>query len=413
MKRFAKRLEGRELLLGLVVAAIGAVLAWVAWSSVNGVPLQQRYEVNAVVPADSPILKPGDSVRVAGRFAGLVTEVEPYEGNVRVTAELRPAFAPIGNDARANVKVRSIVYLTYLELFPGDVEDPMPEGGTIPLARSGSGVDLLEVAQIFDERARSSLQDVATGAGVGLAGRGRDVNAALADLAALMPELTSQTRAIVERDGSIARIVGGAARIARGLTGERAGDVAELIGSASSVATALASRGEELGEAIELLRPFEDELLATAPLADPVLDDAAVAADALRPAARKLVAALPQVNELLALGDELRTETIRLTDAINPVLAAAAPVLHDLRPTVASIKPLLGPLNTLIDGVSPYRRDIRLAGEGIVSATSVKVPVGQTAANSIALRFAPVLTCHRPRAPYPDPGEALGHSESC
>ena len=64
------RLEGRELLLGCVVAAVGLAMAWVAWESVNGVPLQNRYEVKVEVPSSSPILKRGDAVRIAGRYGG-------------------------------------------------------------------------------------------------------------------------------------------------------------------------------------------------------------------------------------------------------------------------------------------------------------------------------------------------------
>lgn len=410
VRKTVRRFEGRELLLGLLVAAVGGVFAWVAWASVDGVPLQDRYEVKIEVAPDSPIVKSGDAVRVAGRLAGFVTEVEPHNGNVLISTELRPEFAPLGSDARANVKVRSIIYLTYVELFPGNVDDPMPEGSTIPLARTSNGVDLLEVAQLFDEEARAALQDTVVSAGVGFAGRGTDLNAALVDLGELMPDLTSQTEAVVSRDGAIARIIGGTARISRGLSGGSPDDVAALLTSGSAVVGALAAREVELGDSIELLRPFEDEFLATAPLADPLLDDAGRAITALEPATEEIAKALPQINELFRRGDELRTETIRLTDQINPVLAAATPVLRDLRPTVASIKPLLGPLRTVVEGVAPYSRDIRLAGKGLVSATSTKVPVGQTAANAVALRFAPILTCHHARDPYPEPGESLNNS---
>src|SRR5215218_867907 len=103
VRRSAQRIAGHRVLLGLVVAAIGIALGVVAWQSVNGVPFQDRYRIVAEIGADSPILKEGDSVRVAGRFAGLITSVEPDDGAVRVTAELRPEFAPIGNDARARV----------------------------------------------------------------------------------------------------------------------------------------------------------------------------------------------------------------------------------------------------------------------------------------------------------------------
>jgi ABC-type transporter Mla subunit MlaD len=413
VRRTTQRFEGRELLLGLVVAGIGGLLAWVAWASVNGVPLQDRYEVMVEVAADSPILKPGDTVRVAGRLAGLITDVEPDEGHVLVTAELRPDFAPIGTDARANVKVRSIVYLTYLELLPGDVDDPMPEGGTIPLARSGSGVDLLEVVQVFDHRARAALQDMVTSGGVGLAGRGEDVNATLQDLGAASADMTSQLQAATSRPGAVAAIIRGSAQAFHGLRGADASDFGGLVVEASAVAGTIAARDAELADSLELLRPFEDEVLRAAPLADPLLEDSAAAARELTPAARELAKALPDVNRVLALGDRIRTETARLTAAIDPVLVAAAPILHDLRPTVASIKPLLGPLRRLVDGVAPYARDIRLAGKGIVAATSNSVPEGQTAAGNPALRFAPIFTCHRAREPYPEPGEPLEHSQSC
>jgi ABC-type transporter Mla subunit MlaD len=409
----ARRFKGHELLLGLIVAAIGLLMAWVAWVSVNGIPLQNRYEVKVEVAADAPILKKGDSVRVAGRFAGLITDVEPDDGHVLVTAELRPEFAPIGNDARANVKVRSIIYLTYLELFPGDVDDPMAEGGTIPLARSGSGVDLLEVVQLFDKKARTAIEDGVTSAGTGVAGRGEDLNATLADLGAAAPDFTSQVQAATSDPGAIAAIISGAARTARGLRGSGGEDFGGLVVAGSSVVGAIAAHEVELGDAIELLRPFEDEVAVAASLADPLLTDAAAAAEELNPAAQALAKALPEVNKVLALGDQIRIETARLTEAINPVLAAAAPVLHDLYPTVASIKPLLGPLRTLVDGVAPYTHDIRLAGRGIISATDNSIPFGQTAPGNPALRFAPVLTCHRARDPYPKPGATLEHSQPC
>lgn len=413
IRHATQRLARHKLLLGVIVAAIGAALAVVAWESVNGVPFQNRYKVEVEVPADSPILKEGDSVRVAGRFAGLITDVSPDNGHVRVTAELRPEFAPIGNDATASVRVRSVVYLTYLQISPGNVNDPMPEGGTIPLARTGSGVDLLEVVQLFDHRTRDALARTVTTAGTGVAGRGADLNTAFADLGAAAPDLTSQVQAVVAQPGAVATLISGAARTASGLRGVRPDDVGELIGSGAAVVAAVAAHPAELGQAIDLLRPFEDEFIATAPVATKTLRLADQTAAALQPATTALAKALPQINRVLGLGDEIRTETGRLTAAINPVLAAAAPVIAGLQPTVASINPLLGPLGKLTSTVKPYSGDIARAGRGLVAATSTPVDAGQTAAGSIALRFAPILTCHKARDPYPKPGETLEHSQRC
>lgn len=405
-----KRLEGHTLALGLVVAAIGAILAYIAWASVNGVPFQDRYTLRALIPEGSPIVAESDAVRISGQLAGLVTEVEPREGASEVTMELRPHFAPVGQDAEAVVRVRSLVYLTYVEIHPGDVDEPMPEGGTIPVERSGSNVDLLEVVELFDRRARETLQKSIYNAGVGLAGRGGQLNAALHDLPAVTRHGTSELDALTPRPGALAELIRGSAAAFRGLGGVRADDVGALVGSGAAVLATVAGRSAELGEAIELVRPFNDELLATAPLLDPVLEDATALTVTLTPVLDQLERALPELNRALALGDELRIETARLTGAMRPVLRAAAPVLRDLEPTVASIDPLLEPLEELLDTVNPFEDDITRSALGLVAATTARFEQGQTAGGNPALRFSASFGPHSCRDPFPEPGETLEHS---
>jgi ABC-type transporter Mla subunit MlaD len=405
--------ERHRTLLGLGVAAGGLLLAAVAWSSVNGVPLQDRYSLNAVVPRSAPILKEGDGVRIAGRLAGLVTGIEPRDDGVHVELELEPGFAPVGSDARSFVRVKSIIYLTYLEIIPGDLSEPMPEGGTIEVARSGSGVDLLEVVEVFDRSARRSLSRSTYATGLGVAGRGDELNAALADLPPALRDGNDQLEALTAEPGALARSVEGSAGIAAGLRGERPDDVAALIASSAAVTGALARRHEELQRSLELLAPFEQRVRVVGPPVRRFLGEAEALAVELEPPFGELAAVLDDVNHTLALGDELRVQTERLTSAIDPVLVEAAPVLAALQPTVASIDPLLESLRQLIRTVEPYERDIRLASEGLISATSARYDEGATAPGSSALRFVPVLTCHRARDPYPEPGEAMGHSQAC
>lgn len=409
----AKRLSRRTTLLGLVVLAVGAFLGYIAWTSINGVPFQDRYKLNAVISRDSPIVKKGDAVRIAGRLAGFIVDVVPHEGNVKLTMELRPAFAPVGEDAHANVRVRSLVYLTYLEILPGDISEPLEEGDTIPLENTGSGTDLLEVVQLFDEEARNALRRATYNAGIGLAGRGTELNAALADIRATFRDGVSELEAVTSTPGAIEGIVSGAARTFRGALGERSDDVAGLITSGAAVVGTVAGRDTELARTIELLAPVEEEFLATAPFADPLLDESAALARELDPALAQLADALPAVNGVLMLGDVLRNQTARLTAAIDPVLAAAAPILAALQPTVASLGPLVRPLNVLTSTLGPYARDIRRTGLGFQRGTQKNYPEGATAGGNPALRFSPVLTCHNNRDPYPEPGEPLGHSQAC
>jgi ABC-type transporter Mla subunit MlaD len=311
------------------------------------------------------------------------------------------------------VRVRSIVYLTYLEIFPGNRDEPMAEGGTIPLARTGSGVDLLEVVQLFDERTREVLRRSLVNLGYGFAGRGTDLNAGLATLDETLEIGTPQIEALTQQPGALAGTVSGAAATTSGLRGYRSDDVAGLIESGDAVLGATASRSAELGEAIDLLPPVQQELLKTGPLLDPILADAEALARELRPAAGKLQKGLPHVNRLLARGRPLRRETNKLSRLFNPVLELGRPQIYDLYPTVASMEPLIVALDKSVAELEPYETEISLSGQWAESATGVFYPEGQSHPNNPALRFVTVLGCHTNRDPFPDPGEALTQNQAC
>jgi virulence factor Mce-like protein len=413
VSRTTARLSRHPMALGVVVVLVALFLAYIAWISVNGPPFQNRYKLDAVVASDSPVLKAGNQVREGGKLAGTITDVQPDGDALRVSMELRPEFAPVGEDATARVRVRSIVYLTYVEVDPGNRDDPMPDGGTIPLARTSSGVDLLQVVQLFDRRTREVLRRSLVNTGEGLAGRGQDLNAALSDLDQALANGVPQLEALTQQPGAVATTIEGGSRVASGLTGNRPDDISALVGSGASAFGAVAAQRQALGESIELLRPFEDEVVRTAPLANPVLDDAAGLATKLAPAVKKLSDGLPQVNRLLALGSPLRRETNRLTGLIDPVVKLAAPPFAALYTPVAALEPILTSMRTTVDALAPYSEDFARAGKWVASATSVSFPEGQTAPNNPALRVFPVFGCNRGRDPYPKPGEALKDSQPC
>ena len=413
VRRTGGRIQRHPLAAGLVVAAFSAVLAWLAWASTNGVPLQSRYELHAIVPGSAPIVKAGDAVRMAGRLAGIVTDVEPHDGAREITMSLSPSYAPVGRNARVRVTVKSIVYLTYVAVDPGNIDRPMPAGGTVPLRHSGSGVGILQVVQLFNKQAQRTLQKVTTDTGLGLAGRGTDVNAALKDLPSVVRNGTPELRALTATRGAIASSLQGADRVVRGLAGEAADDPRALLHSGAAVTQAVAAQDIPLGRALDQLPAFERAALRAAPLADPVLDDSTKLAHTLRPALDSLARALPALDRGLELGDTLRRQTARLTGALVPVIKAAAPVIGSLEPTVASTGPLLKALGKLVRTITPYRKDFVRAGKGVVAATTERFDAGQTAPGNPALRFAPILTCTLGRDPYPAPNSTRKHSRPC
>jgi ABC-type transporter Mla subunit MlaD len=416
--RLTERLDRHRLALGILVAAVVAFLGYVAFVSTDGPPFQSRYQVVVEVPADAPPLRAGQAVRIGGKLAGLVSSVEPDPkgGGATVTANItKSEFRPLREDATANVRVHSIVYHTYLEIHPGSAEaEPMASGGTINRAVVTSGVDLLEVVDLFDEAARRSLQRTVINVGFGLAGRGDELNASLADLAPMSRNLSRQLRAATRSEGSLAATVGGSERVASALRGRRDDDVEALIGSGSAATGALAARESELAETLRRLPPLQDELISTAPLAEPLLEDLGRTAVELEPAVRGLNASLPAVTRLLGLGDVLRAESARIGAVTEPVLRTARPVVREMFPLLAAIEPLVGDVDRVVAAVGPYRRDIRRAGSGLAATTSIPYPQGRgPGAGAPMARVIPILTCHRPRNPFPGPGEALEDSRAC
>lgn len=411
------RLDDFKVPLGILVALIGAFLAYVAFVSTTGPPFQSRYQVKVEVPGDAPPVRIGQAVRIGGKLAGLISDVEPDRdnGGTIVTANItKTEFRPVGEDATARVTVHSIVYATYLELYPGDTGEPMPNGGTILQERVSSGVDLLEIVELFDERTRRSLRDTVVNVGYGVAGRGEELNEAAARLRPLSVDLRRQLDAATEEAGAISRGVEGAAATVSGLEGERDDDVAAAISAGDAVLGAVATRQTELGATIRLLRPFEDRFLEVAPAADPLLAELAVTAVELEPAVRGLNAALPGVNRLLGLGDVLRTESARIARVSDPVLRTTRPLVRDIYPTVASLDPLVPDVKRIANHIRPYAEDIRLAGRGLAEATSTRYPQGRgPGAGAPMGRVIPILTCHRPRNPFPGPGEPRTDSRAC
>jgi ABC-type transporter Mla subunit MlaD len=407
--RVTERLDRHRTLLGLAVLGVGAFLAYVAFISTTGPPFQEKYELKVNLPADAPVVRKGQAVRIGGKLAGLISEVEPDReaGGTTVTANItKTEFRPLPEDTEAYVRVHSIVYETYLELLPGTAETDLEPGDAIG-SPAESGTDLLEVVQLFDAEARESLRESTVNAGFGVAGRGDELNAALADLDGLSRRLASQLEAVTSDEGAIAEGIAGASRTTRGLRGVAPDDVGALIESGDLTLATVAAREAELRRTLELLRPFEDQFLETAPKADPLLDDATELAIELRPAVESLGERLPALVELLNLGDELRRDIIAIADVADPVLRAARPVVFGLFPTMTGLGPLNVNLDLLKMTVEPYSEEIAQAGERLSNATSHRFDKG-LASGAPAGRVVPVLTPHPCSNPIPDPGEAQG-----
>ena len=408
---FAQRLERHPLALGIVVLLGIALMSYISVISISGVPFRNVYRMQAVVPSDAPLLKDGDEVRVAGQRAGQVRAVKLAPDRSGTLLKLELDDGPVGRDARVTVRLRGLAGSVYVDLLPGDTGRPLADGGTIPVAQAGAGTELTDVVAGFGVATRRAMARTLEAYGGGLSGRGAELNDALGDLAPALADTTPLLESMQPRPGALSETMRSFDGAARAFARPGALDLERMLPAASGAFSAIAGARGSLGTAIDELRPFEDQALITLPEADPLLADATAAMRALTPTVRSLSAALPDVERLLAQRKVL-AELPRLARAASPVLKPAGPLLIELRPGAGLLSPLASPLESLSAHMAPYKQEIFLAPDGFTRWGGFKYENGQ-APGARAVRFAPVLTCHRGRTPYPKPGEALNHSQEC
>jgi len=402
-------LERHALLLGF--AALGFIVALVvlAGVAVRGFPLGERWPVRAVVPVDGPPLREGDEVRVAGVRFGEVRRVEPHPQGAAVDMELDRG--PVGAGARLRVRIRGLSAVPYVELDRGDLSRPVPRGATIPRQRTTASTELVDVLDVFDPPTRASLRRVAPTLGAGVAGRGRDVNATLADLGPALGGVTPLLSALSPRRGALREAAFDARLVLRALAPSGSRELEALLPDAATTVETLADRSQGIEESVRLMPLAEDEAVRTLPLADATLRQARGALVELRPGLRSLRDALPSLRRLLSEEEGLRAAA-RLARAAEPVLAESRPLLVALRPVTAALDPLLDPLGPLVGELSGYGAEIRGAARGLRAVTARRYAVGARPPRR-AIRSVPVLACHRARDPYPAPGEARRQRQAC
>jgi virulence factor Mce-like protein len=404
----AERLDRHHLALGIWVAAAAAVAVVVSVMAIDGLPFTNPDHLKAIVPADAPIVRPGDEVRVAGQRVGEVRGVDSTEQGRQVSMDV--SGVGVTEAASARVRLRGLAGAVYIELDPGNGPDA-PDGWTIPASRTGTGTQLTDVVAAFDRKTRGALSQSLVSYGAGMAGRGQDLNQALGDLPPTLERGTPLLRSINPRPGALSGLVADTGATLHAAAGSRDDDVAGLISGASGTLGATAAEHDALSAAISRAPATMDTARQVLPEADPLLDDLTRASRALSPGMRALSVAIPDVNALLAN----RPALDRLSDLArkaNGTVGLAAPVLADLRPGLLTFPPLLSAAEPLTSHVGRFPDDVLAGPTGFTTWGNFSYDDGQAKGHR-AVRFTPVFTCAPGRDPYPGPDQAGKDRQSC
>jgi ABC-type transporter Mla subunit MlaD len=381
-----RRVERHPRAAGVSVLVFALIAAVVSTLAVNGLPFAGGgHRLTVALPAEAPLLRAGDEVRIAGQRVGTVKAVAP--GSARLELDRDP-----GDRRHARIRLRGMAGAVYVELSAGA---PATE----------ASVDIPHVVAAFDASTRAALARTLRGAG-GLAGRGDELNDALG----VTPDALISTTPLLRAARPAATLVRPADRVVRALGAP--GDLGALASGAADTGAPLADEADALGAAVGALPALENRIGAVLPKADPVLADAAAATGDLEPAVAALARALPAARGLERDAGKL-AEASSLLTAARPVLQRGRSVLaRDARWAASTLRPISRSAGVLARAIVPYAFELVDAPLGFERWGGFRYDEGQGKGHK-AVRFTMVFTCQTARDPYPAPGAAVKERERC
>ncbi|HEX8085029.1 MAG TPA: MlaD family protein [Solirubrobacteraceae bacterium] len=379
-------------LTGAATVLIVMLAVFLAYNANTGLPGVPAYKITVEVP-DAARLTAGNEVRVRGRRAGQVTEIEPRvtadgKAYARLHVRLERTVDPLPVDTVARVRPRSMLGLKYLELTPGRSERTVPDAGTLPLRQARERVELDQVLQAFDSETRRDLRGTVEELSDGVAGRGGDLNAAIGELRPLtrraLPVMRDLADPRTDLDGAIRGVESATAAVA-----PVSEPVAGLLRGLAVTLDAVAAEDEHLDETLTELPPT----LATAEralgTASPVLDDAAALMRDVRPAARLLPRASGGLADLARRGTPVLERAIDLGPDLEDTLRAVGRLVAEPS-TLGSVRRLtqvVASLGPTLRAVNPFQVDCNYLGLWTRNASST---ISEGDAHGTWFRFIPI-----------------------
>ena len=222
----------RSAIIGLTVTAALTLLTF----SVGGLKIfEKSYTIGAVFSSAAG-LSEGDRVRIAGVDVGSVASLErDLEANV-VRAELKLSrSAKVSKDARASIRLRSLLGAKFVDLDDSGRGPQMGEGDVIPAERTTVPADLDQLLNAVG----GFVEPIDVEA----------VNAVLGSFSEAMDGRGAELGQLVDHLGSLA-----------GELADRSDDIDRLIASGERLSGAVAARDEELATGTDQLAVVLDVL---------------------------------------------------------------------------------------------------------------------------------------------------------
>jgi virulence factor Mce-like protein len=311
-------IAGNPVLIGAATVLVIIVAMFLSYNANAGLPFVPSYQLKMEAPSAAALVV-GNEVRIGGSRVGAVDSIttrrrEDGSSVAVIGMKLERAVDPLPKDSTVVIRPKSALGLKYVEITRGRSDDGYADGDTIPVSASQpTEVEFDEFINMFDEATRISMQENLQGFGDAFAGRGSSINTALGVLPALLRDIQPVARNLSDPDTQLKRFfneLGDAARI----VAPAAETQAQLFVNLDRTFTALDEVARPyIQDSITEGRPALDAAIESFPRQRPFLRNTEGLFRELRPGARSLRKAAPDLAVTLTVGER----TLRRSPALN------------------------------------------------------------------------------------------------
>ena len=327
-------LAASPVLVGAVTVLVTIVAVFLSYNANSGLPFVPTYDLKANLPNAAQLVD-GFEVRIGGARVGVISDIAAKRRDdgtsyAQVTMKLDKQIEPLPEGSTLLVRPRSAVGLKYIELTPGGRGGPdLEPGSTIPVRQVRTPVELDEFFGMFDDKARVGSRNSLDGYGGGLAGRGQDLNTAIAAFVPLVEDAEPVLRNLSDPQTKLARFFRSLADTATEVA-PVAEQQASLFVSLDTSFTALASVARPfIQETISESPPTEELAIRDFPVQRPFLRNNAAFFKELRPGVATLPHSAPILADAFVTGTNVLPKTIPANEDLSDVFNTLADFSED------------------------------------------------------------------------------------
>jgi len=280
----------------------------------------------------------------AGKISKLKVDLKTHKALIGVTVS-QPGIPPFRTDASCLTRPQSLIGEYFVDCKPGVAPRKLGAGGVVPVTQTQSTIPVDTLNNVLRLPYRERLRILITELGVGVAGRGQDLNAALRRAVPALQQ-TDQVLGLLASQRTVIRNLTHDANVDLTTLARNKGQVARFVVTARRTAEASAMRRVDLAGTFHRLPGFLEQL-------KPTMADLGATADAQTPTLNNLRAS---AGELTRFFGDLKP----FSDASRPAFRSLGQTSITGRQSVAAATPTVALLRGFARSTPEVAKNLRI-----------------------------------------------------